>query len=130
MSLTVTWDADAQHTILVTLDPSWTWNDIYGMNPLTDALASSVDHKVCYLVDMSQTREVPIGFSPSRFKEAVSFDQPNSDLVVIVAPSLFVHTMINTIVKAVGRRDDMVFAESMDQARERIAARLRETTAS
>ena len=38
--------------------------------------------------------------------------------------------MINTIVKAVGRRDDMVFTESINQARERIAARLRETTAS
>ena len=74
---------------------------------------------------MRQSREVPPGFSPLRFKEAVSFDQPNSDLVVIVASSLFVHTMIGAIVKAVGRREDMVFAESMDQAREKIAARLR-----
>ena len=87
MSLTVTWDDDAQHTILLP-GPVVDLERFYGMNPLTDALASSVDHKVCYLVDMSQTREVPIGLL-SRLKEAVSFDQPNSDLVVIVAPSLF-----------------------------------------
>lgn len=117
MSVEVVWD-DAEKTIVrLIFSPQWTWEDLYQSNSVTDELTASVNHRVGFLIDMRQTREFPPGLSASKIKESIRFTHPNSSIAVVVGNSMFVQMMVTSLVRVLGRRDDFLFAEDIDQAR-------------
>ncbi len=124
MSVEAVWD-DAEKTIIrLAFSPQWTWEDFYRSNSVTDAMVASVDHRIGFLIDMSQTREFPAGVSAAKVKEAIRFTHPNSSIAVVVGSSMFIQAMAATVVRVLGRREDILFAEGIDQARAMIRSHL------
>jgi hypothetical protein len=124
MSVEVVWDDAEKNIVRMIFSRQWTWEELYQSNPITDAMAASVDHKIGFLIDMCQTRDFPAGVSASKVKEAIRFTHPNSAIAVMVGNSMFVQMMVTSLVRVLGRRDDFLFAEDIDQARALIANHL------
>jgi len=124
MCIEVVWDDAQERTIRMVFERQWTGEELYQAADQADELTASVDHRVAYLLDMRRTRVFPSGVSAVKVRHTLNFSHPNASLVVVVSTSLFVRTMVTSLVRVMGRLEDYLFLEDIDEARALIADRL------
>ncbi len=126
MGIELSWD-DAQQTILVArFDPEWAWGDLYEVATEVNRRTAAADHKIGYIIDLRATRMFPPGISSAKIKPAMDFSDPNAGLAIFVGTNLFLQTMATTVIRVMGRREDFMFIQDIEQARAILAERLKQ----
>lgn len=122
MGIKVLWD-NPEHTIVrYEFGPKWTWRDLNDASDAGTAWLDSVDHRVDFIADLSQTDHLPGDFM-SHAGRIAGGSHPRRGIVVVVAASPFLRGLSNTLGRLYRKATrDLRFADTLDEAREIIAS--------
>lgn len=129
MPIDVRWRDDKRRVILVQMSGTWTLNEFYEIDTRSIALEDTVNHKVCFLVDMRGTNFVPKGMSLDRTRKVLQSHHPNTDITVIVGVSTLPRIMLDTFLKAGRVSTQYMLCATIEEADEVLARRLAELDA-
>lgn len=127
MAIEIVWDNDNQTIIRVTFPEQWTWDDFLEVDTITAKMVDSVNHKVCFLADLRQTKRIPTGLKLDIANQVLDFRHENSDLLIIVGMNKMIRALLNITLMALSRiRTQIKIVETIDEAYECIHHRLLE----
>ncbi len=130
MPVTVVWDNDEHTTICMAFDGHWTWDEVQEAVITSSQMIDTVDQVVDCIVDVSASIGVPSG-ALAHARNLVGQRHARGGLNVIVGASPIISAMWQAFGYAFQRltRDEEVFAfaESVEEARARIAEKTRST---
>lgn len=98
------WEAPSQIVVVQEYRDAWTWEDFYHacVND-TVPLMQSVPHTVHIISDFTNSGPIPFGGAISNARNAVRFYPDNWGLLIIVTPSMFMRSLVNTFRRAYPR---------------------------
>lgn len=126
MGIDIQWYDDQHKIVLIRFDEHWTWQDFYALDPRSQGFLNSVQHEICYIVDLSQTRKLPQGVSLRDVRQVLEFRHPLSDWVILVGISPYLRAILSAVLSAMSDLDTtFIYArhldEALDLARQRLA---------
>lgn len=98
MPITNEWINDEQQILLQTFSGAWTWQEFIqaGIGPGgTVERMESVDHRVHVISDFTPSAPLPVGAAMTQAGTVIRRYPANWGILVVVAPSLFIRTMVN-----------------------------------
>jgi hypothetical protein len=125
MPIQAVWDNE-QHTIIrYVIEGQWTWEDMNAAIATSNAWLDEVDHKIDFIHDMSQSEGIPNG-ALTHLKRYIGKEHPNTGRSVVIGPQKSVTNsvargLLDMIQKLYKRDWGFMFAESLDDARMRLA---------
>lgn len=127
MGVQIIWD-DAEQTVLrYDIAGDWTWDDLkQGRQQVFQILDSAVNDRIYAIVHFVEGKiSIPNG-GMQHFKELIRYGHPKAGLTVIVGASWLMKSAAGTFKNAytafTGRRVNFEYADSLDAARQIIAA--------
>lgn len=129
MPVTVFWDNEEQTIIRMEFDGQWTWDDVHEAVGTINQMTDSVDHIVDGLIDMRKAVGVPPG-AMAHARSLIRQRHERTGINIIVGASPMISTLWQVFAQAyqwLTRDERFAFAKTLEEARERIAARTRST---
>ncbi|MEO8609079.1 MAG: hypothetical protein ABI690_14410 [Chloroflexota bacterium] len=117
MSINVQWDNEEHTLVRWDFIETWDWNDFLAAQKTSNALISSVPHKVDIIGDVSRSAYMPPG-SIARFRTYRRDDPANAGRVVLVGANTYVKTIVE-IFRGMfpNTGGNFTFANSLEEAR-------------
>jgi hypothetical protein len=116
---------DSSHRIILTrITPPWTWAEFATLHDRGIELISTVNHRVCYLVDLSGVRHLPPGLPLSSIYPVLSVEHPNTDSYVIVGAHPTIHKTLTMLLRVMRLTTQITMVGTMDEGLNVIQARL------
>ena len=118
MPIEIGWDNDEKTVLLLQVIGDWTLSEYYEYYLKAKAMMDTVDHPLCLILDMTETKVVP-----SRMMSTASFSKKhraeNVELSIFVGASMFVKVLADTMATIVSPRQRRLrFANTVEEARE------------
>jgi hypothetical protein len=125
MGISLEW-ADPEKTIIhITFGEKWHWSDLYEIEILSEKMLETVAHKVSYIVNMHNVRQMPASLSMSRAGKIIELKHPKSDCVVIAGSQPFLKAMLNTVMEVRNERHSprIFLTSTVEEAHQIVAER-------
>jgi len=124
MPIEIQW-YDASHSIIwIRLTSPWTWNEFATLNERSIDMVSTVNHRVCYLVDMSEVRHLPPGLPLSAIYPVLHASHPNSDMYVIVGAQPGIHKTLDLLLRVTRLTTQITLVNTFEDGLQIIQTRL------
>lgn len=120
MPITLEWDGADRSVVKCTFEGSWTWDEAHAA---LDRLAAMVaDSERVWLIILREQTRLRHEDVVTNLRRVITVLPPHVEMTVIVGASVFATLMIEALGR-VGIGPNIRFAESLEEAREMIAAR-------
>lgn len=135
MPIQAIWDDEAHTTIRYVIEGHWTWDEMNAAVSVSNTWLDTVDRKIDFIHDMSHSEGVPSG-ALTQLKRCMGKEHPNTGRSVVIGAKKSIanslaQSLLDMVQKLYQRDWGFMFAESLDDARTRLAdARLRDTNQS
>lgn len=123
MPIIIEWDNPEKTIVRMTMMGIWTWDDAYHGADKGYAMLESVDYEVGIIIDLTQSHHIP-DHAITNAQAMIKRRHPRTGLTVFVRASTFFTSMwniFNRVYAALARKQNSVFANSLDEAREILA---------
>lgn len=124
MSIEMRWYDSSRRIIWINLAPPWTWNEFAALHDRGIELISTVSHRVCYLVDMSQVRHLPPGLPLSSIYPVLNAEHPNVDSYVIVGAQPTIRKTLGILMRVMHLSTEITLTNTLDESLQVIQSRL------
>lgn len=125
MTITLRWDDDAKSVLRVEMDGNWNWKEMLrSRQEIYRLMDESPSAKVYMIVHFLEGMRLPPGMN-KHFGTMTSYSHPKGALTVLVGANGFMKTTLSGLgrmVRATGRRVDFEHGDTLDEARQIIAA--------
>ena len=123
MKFQVEWDNPEKTIIRVTYPEKWTWNDFFESMVEETALMRTVQHTVHLLVDLRQSKSIPVGGALTHSRNALNDLPDNWGILAVVSTNVLIQRLATVFRTAftnrIGAKTFVV--ASMDEAYRLIA---------
>lgn len=124
MAIGVIWDNDEQTIIQYSVEPDWTWDELFAAKEQANALMDTVSHKLGVILCMPSDGAIPLDVLANT-RNGLRHKHPNTVVIVVVSDRPFVRTMIETIRTLPPLADHgLETASTLDEARAIVRERL------
>lgn len=125
MPIQAVWDNEEHTAIRYIIEGDWTWDEMNAAIATSNAWLDTVDRKIDFIHDMSQSSGVPSG-ALTQLKRYIGKEHPNTGRSVVIGARKSIansvaHGLIDMVQKLYKRDWGFVFADSLDEARDRLA---------
>lgn len=124
MPIDIHWYDTSQHIVWIHFTSPWNWDDFAAINERTMDFASSVDHRVCYLVDLTHVRHLPAGLPLSSIYPVLRMSHPNSASYVIIGAKPSVHKTLTILLRVMRLTTHIMFVNTAEEGVQMIQSRL------
>jgi hypothetical protein len=124
MSIEMRWYDSSRRIIWINLAPPWTWKEFAALNDRSIEFVSTVSHRVCYLVDMTDLRHLPPGLPLSAIYPVLSIDHPNTDSYVIVGAQPAIRKTLGILLRVMRLSTHITLVNTIDEGLQVIQTRL------
>ncbi|MEO8608670.1 MAG: hypothetical protein ABI690_12345 [Chloroflexota bacterium] len=125
MPIQAVWD-DESHTIIrYMIEGHWTWDEMNAAVAVSNAWLDVANRKIDFIHDMSRSEGIPAG-ALTQLKRYIGKEHPKTGHSVVIGPQKSVTNsvargLLDMIQKLYKRDWGFMFAESLDDARMRLA---------
>jgi hypothetical protein len=133
MTINVTWD-DPEHTIIrYEFNERWTWPELLQAVAQSDAMLMEAGHVCHFIYDIRLSRAIPDS-ALTYLKRFVGKKRANTGIQVVVGNDksralALAESLLSVLQKLYNPDWGLFFAESLDEAHERLAERARQSQA-
>lgn len=124
MPIEIRWYDSSRHIIWLHFTLPWTWNEFAAINERTLDYVSSVDHRVCYLVDLTNVRHLPPGLPLSSIYPVLKTHHPNSASYVIIGAKPSIHKTLTILLRVMRLTTHIIFVNTAEEGVQMIHSRL------
>jgi hypothetical protein len=124
MPIEIRWYDTSQHIIWLRFTPPWTWDEFATINERTLQMISSVDHRVCYLADLTHVRHLPAGLPLSAIYPVLKTHHPNSSSYVIIGAKPSIHKTLTILLRVMRLSTHIMFVNTAEEGVQMIQSRL------
>jgi hypothetical protein len=124
MPIDIRWYDTSQHIIWLQFSSPWTWDDFAAINDRSMAFVSSVNHRVCYLVDLTNVRHLPPGLPLSSIYPVLRINHPNSASYVIIGAKPSIHKTLTILLRVMRLTTHIMFVNTPEEGVQMIQSRL------
>lgn len=118
--ISVNWENESHTLIRWEFEKGWKWAEVYEARKVFDQLLNSVPHPVDVIFNMNNT-PLPFGDALQNFKAVGMHPNKNMRLMVVVKGSIFGIKITQIVMLTFRIWGNMLFANSLEEAKERIA---------
>jgi hypothetical protein len=116
---------DTSHSIIwLRFTSPWNWNEFAAIHDRTMEFVSSVDHRVCYLIDLSNVRYLPPGLPLSSIYPVLRVSHPNSLSYVIIGAKPSIHKTLAILLRVMRLNTHILFVNTVEEGEQLIQSRL------
>lgn len=117
--ITALWDNPEQTVIRYHFEGAWGWKDLYAVIETAAAMMDTVEHRVCIVLDLRESRSVPT-LNPSGLRHlanAPTTNHRNMGIFVIVGANTFTRAMFDIFARLYPRAVEAYhMADSIERA--------------
>jgi|FLYN01.1.fsa_nt_gi hypothetical protein len=122
MAVSVSWDDEGRTIIYMLFEGNWTWEEFHPVFAENLKMLDSVDHKVCFIVDMLKAKTLPSG-ALTKVKQVADVNHPNGGLTVYVGANPLLRALGQAFLKIYPKSAQVYpfdFAATIEEARDKI----------
>jgi hypothetical protein len=125
MPVQAVWDNEEHTTIRYVIEGDWTWDEMNAAVATSNAWLDELDRKVDFIHDMSRGTGVPSG-AITQLRRYMGKEHPNTGRSVVIAAkkslaNSVAQGILDTVQKIYRRDWGFMFADSLEEARQRLA---------
>lgn len=118
MPVTVDWLNEKRNTVHVKFIKPWSWDEYYPAYDKGYQMTESVENRVNIIMDFTESGGMLPPSALTHFKKAADKAHPRRGAIVIVSKRLMlVKSLASVVQKVVNMKSAMLFAQSIDEAR-------------
>lgn len=126
MPIDMQWYDSTQRIVWIRFTSPWTWKEFATLHDHGIDMAASVQHRICFLVDMASVRHLPVGLPLSTIYPVLSADHPNTDSYIIVGAHPSVRKTLMILLRVMRLNTRITLVNTLDEGltiiRERLSA--------
>ena len=124
MPIDIRW-YDTSHSIIwLQFSSPWNWHDFAAIHERTMDFVSSVNHRVCYLIDLTNVRHLPPGLPLSSIYPVLRVSHPNSVSYVIIGAKPSIHKTLTILLRVMRLSTHIMFVNTTEEGVQMIQSRL------
>jgi len=124
MPIEMQWYDSSRRIIWTRLTPPWTWAEFARLHDRSTEMMSTVNHRVCYLVDLSDVRHLPPGLPLSSIYPVLKADDPNTDSYVIVGAHPTINKTLTILLRVMRLSTSISMVSTIEEGLQVIQTRL------
>jgi hypothetical protein len=122
MPVTIDWLNEKRSAVHIQFIKPWSWDEYYPMSEKGYQMTESVENRVNIIMDFTASGGMLPPSALTHFKKAAEKAHPRRGAIVIVSKRLMlVRTLVNVVQKVVQMKSAILFAESLDEAKDIIS---------
>lgn len=124
MPIEIHWYDSSQHILWIHFTSPWNWNEFAAIHERTVDFVSSVDHRICYLIDLTHIRHLPPGLPLSSIYPVLKTNHPNSSSYVIIGARPTIHKTLTILLRVMRLPTHVMFVSTAEEGVQLIQSRL------
>ncbi|MDQ7025289.1 MAG: hypothetical protein Q9P01_14725 [Anaerolineae bacterium] len=117
MPVSIDWGNSKKTIIHIKFMSPWTWEEYYTANQNVFDLIDSVEHKVCLLIDFTESNGHLPPSAFTHFRKAATSFHPRVRVIIVTSPRMMLVKMMVSMVQKIGRvKLRILFAQTTEEA--------------